>query len=380
MSSSDKPRKKSARSTDPVALKLYRIVSRLPVEDKALIHRTLVGSGHLVPERIKVIEQALARYVEETGDSLSKCKYERWRVRSGDKSIPSATYICTPFGSWSKALDALGESPAFEHAAFRLRALGPPPSDEQMLSDLRECARELDAAQLTFAAYHRWATKVQREQLADRILVMTIETFTRRFGSFANACRLAEVGTKPQSNRPQPPKRLWTDALVVEALNQASDFFGSPNFTQADYEKWRDEQHEAALGSDEPAPLLPSQHTIRRVFGSFPMAKARAGLISEAKASLYNVGRGKRIETPQAADGLVRAAHRLGTPFSKCEYEAWRIRELEDPSAIRPSAAWTLSRKYGGWSQVQNLVTQAMSSPDPSRTLTEILEERFPNA
>ena len=377
---SDETRTKSVRSTDAVALKIYRILSRLPVEDRALVLRTVQGSPNVVSERLKVIEQALARYAEETGDSLSKQKYEKWRKQTGDNSIPSATYIVTPFGSWSKAMDALGESPALEHAAFRLRSLGPPPTDEQMLEDVKQCAEDLNLDSLTCTAYHAWARELQQKHLTDRIFAMTSETFARRFGSFANACRMAKVSTPPRSHRPQPPKGIWTEDHVIRALREASVAIGNPNFTMAEYESWRDQRHRESIGGEETAPLIPSYHTIRRIFDSWPMAKARAGLISEGKAIWFNLGQGKRIEAPQVADGLVRAAGRLGVPFSSMKYANWRERELEDPSSIRPSSGHTISKRYGGWTAVQTLVSHAMKQAEPSQALAEALLKMFPDA
>lgn len=379
MSSENHP-VKSVRSADALALKLYRILGRLPIEDRALVHRSILGSPNVVSERLKVVEQALARYAEETGQPLSKQKYEKWRKGTGDSSVPSATYIVTPFGSWSKAMDVLGKSPALEHAAFRLRSLGPPPTDDQMLADIRQCAKDLNLDTLSFKAYHGWARELQQEHLSDRILVMTSETFSRRFGSFANACRVAGVSTPPRSHRPQPPRGIWTEELVIDALREASQAIGSPNFTMAEYEIWRDARHQASIGSDQPAPLIPSYHTIRRVFETWPLAKAKAGLISEGKAIWFSRGQGKRVETPQVADGLIRAAGRLGVPFTSKEYGAWRERELNDPSAIRPSSGNTISQRYGGWTEVQRLIARAVEQSEPAAALTAALIERFPDA
>lgn len=81
----------------------------------------------------------------ETGEALSKKRYERWRLGRADRAtLPSATFVANTWnGSWSTAMDKLGLESAADHAARRMAMNRAPLSDGELLEHLRACAGEL---------------------------------------------------------------------------------------------------------------------------------------------------------------------------------------------------------------------------------------------
>ncbi len=145
-----------------------------------------------VPERVTVARHAVERFLADTGGPVSKRRDEAWRAAREDRpTIPSGTFVSNTFGSWAKAMDALGLKVTPDHLGFRLRTVGSAPGGSQVITDLRRCGAELGKSRLLFREYREWARNQERSGRAANTLLISPNSFLSRFGSFTAALRLA---------------------------------------------------------------------------------------------------------------------------------------------------------------------------------------------
>ena len=181
---------------------------------------------------------AVERFLAEAGGPPSKRRYEDWRVGHSDKAIPSATFVSNTFGSWAKAMDALGLKPTADIVGYRLRAMGPGPTDDEVIADLRRCGRELKKKRLLFRQYRDWARRQERLGKAANTLLISPNTFIARFGSFAAALRLA--GLETALNGPRTRSTENTPERLIGLLRACASEESVDRLTVERYNGWRD--------------------------------------------------------------------------------------------------------------------------------------------
>jgi hypothetical protein len=366
--------RRSRRGADPLALRIFELLRPLPEEDRRSVLSSLDAgdSKGARPERTILARAAVDRFLSETGGPPSKRRYERWRVAHDDRGeIPSATFIETTYGSWSSAMDAMGLKPSIDHLGYRLRALGPSPSDEDVVADLRRCGEELDTDRLLFREYRAWAKEQEREGRGPQTLLLSPNSFIKRFGSFTAALRLA--GLEPALNGPRSRTTENTPERLAECLRQAAEDTGRLKITIPGYEAWR--QRRYLSGED-----VPSAWTITKHLGSWSTALGAAGLTAPNEAELgYGRGRGRKVSIDHMARCLIAVARSEGQLPTVRSYERWRGAHADRPDLPRvPSAATVISR-IARWTRVRALLEEALRRPEPQKWLTRALgreEER----
>lgn len=366
----------SSRETDRLAFLIYKALRDCRPEDKQLVLNAVRSQPDVDPGRAALVEAAISRFDQECGQKLSKRRYEDWRVRSNDKSLPSASYIARTYGdTWSKAMDALGRQPALNHAAFRLRARGESPEPDEILADLRECAADLGTETLRFADYVRWARAKQPHAPLGKNYLITSPSFSRRFESFNRALILA--GLKPSSKKMGRwgNAEQYTEDNAIRFLRLASEelHLEAP-ITQQQYRDWRRGKYARAIEAGEWL-AIPSFHTIRNLFESWPKALLESGLVSETRASQYSLGRGRTMPADQVAGGLLRAAALLGNEFTLLEYHQWRSTEVKNLGKLRPPSKSVIHNNFGSWGAAQNALREALTSFDPKAFLIDVILE-----
>ena len=366
----------SSRQTDPLARQIFDVLKVETAEDRKLFLRTLEArSKGASTERMAIVRSAIERYEAEACRPLSKRQYERWRIAAGDSSIPSATFVATSFGgTWSKAMSGLGREPALEHSAYRLRALGKAPSDEEALAAIAQSAAETGAEPFRFHDYRNWAIAKQRSLPENKLLLLSPGSFIQRFGSFGRACALAGVPL-PNQRGPRGSRETSSDEAMIDALLvAASECSNGEPITLGAYSLWGRLKHEEAYLSGEWR-ALPSPPSIRNRFGSWPAALEEAGLLSHRKAKNFARGRGRKMGVEQTADGLLRASRILGPRFSIEQYRVWRSRLGDEPFESRAASVNVVRRHLKSWVQVGRLLAIAEQDEDPlGRLVQEILD------
>ncbi len=364
----------SSRETDRLAYLIFRSLEGCSTSDKQLVLNALTSAPAVDPSRAVLIREAIARFENECGGRLSKRRYETWRVNTADKSLPSATFIANTYGrTWSKAMDALGKQPAMNHAAFRLRAQGSSPSSEQVLKDLVECAAELGTQSLRFGDYSNWARAKQPHAPLGKVYLLSSTSFSNRFKSFRRALFLA--GLRPVANGRSAGAAFYSEDSSIRHLQLASEEVSpSGALTMYQYDQWRRGKYARAAHDGEWL-AIPSFHTIRYRFGSWPAALAAAELIPAEVAANYSRGGGKTMPPGQVADGLLRASSDLGGRFSSKAYMRWRAEEVKDLSKVRPASSSIVQKRFGGWVAAMVALKAAMQSSEPSSFLADVIRE-----
>jgi hypothetical protein len=360
--------RRNRRGTDPLALGLFRLLSPLTDDDKRCVLQSLeaIGPHHPVsPERLGIVTAAVERYQSETGRSLSKRSYEHWRREAENtSSLPSATFIANTFGSWAKATDALGFEPHPRHLGFRLRAQGAKPTDEMVVEDLRRCAQDLGVYQLRFRQYRKWALEQERAGRALNTLLISPNTFLKRFGGFASALR--QAGLEPVDIGPRTRVTENTEARMLSAVREASKRLGGRRITLREYDALREQRWEQGVA-------VPAGYTIRRAYGTWSKVLVAAGLAHAKEADLgYGRGRGRKVTKRYMARCLLAAAGGGELPSLK-RYEKWRHEELVDTSRPRPCSSAVVCNRIAPWIEIRKLVAEAQSAPDPEVQLERSL-------
>lgn len=375
VSSSPRKVRTSGRQTDPLARQIFNVLESESTEDKKLFLQAMEAhAGGASTERMAIVRSAIERYEAETLRTLSKRQYESWRVATDDPSIPSATFIASTFGgSWSKAMSGLGREPAMEHAAYRLRALGRAPTNDEALAAIAQSAAETGAEPFRFHDYRSWAVAKQRSLPENKILLISPSSFIQRFGSFGRACALAGVSL-PNQRGPRGSRDASSEEAIVNALLwAASECSGGKPITLGAYSLWRRRKHEDAELEGEWM-TLPSAPSIRNRFGSWPAALEASGLLSHRKAKNFARGRGRKMSVEQIADGLLRASRVMGPRFSIEQYRVWRTRQGDEPFDSRAASVNVVRRHLKSWVEIGRLLEIADQDENPLGRLVEEIQ------
>lgn len=336
---------RSARTTDPIALNLFRQLSRMDVSDRRLVLITL--DGHLTGasgERVVLVRDAVQRFQAETGQALAKKRYERWRVAHPDRAaLPSATYIATTWnGSWTTAMDKLGLRPAPNHAVRRMATLGVRPTDYELLELLRSCAADVGHTPRVLE-YRRWRQQQLREH---ETVVFGEQTYRRRFGGWHQAIESAGLPVRPRPRRTISTE--WTSDDAIRYLRAAAKEGGGTRLRVSQYDAWR-RTYLADQETHGQSPAIPRGDSIATRFGGWLRALAAAGLISDNAAGSLRIGHGRSFSDAELDDVLARfALEANGNPTSGA-YQRWCESAMDREEGTHLPGRGTLAGRLGGW-------------------------------
>lgn len=353
--------RRSRRGADPLALRIFDLLRPLSEEDKRCVLASLDaaetrGAG---PERDTLARLAVDRFLSETGGPPSKRRYEDWRRDHRDRAeIPSATFVLNTFGTWAKAMDAMGLKPTADQLGYRLRSLGSRPSDERVIADLRRCAAALGRSRLLFREYRQWAKAQERAGRGANTLLVSPNSFISRFGSFAAALRRA--GLESALNGPRTRSTENTPERLIEHLRAASEATGGGRVTVDRYRAWRDPRVKAGEA-------VPATDTISERFGGWGRALAAARLASPNEDSAgYGRGRGKKVSVDYMACCLLEAARARGLPLSIGSYGIWREGRRGGSTRFPPPASDSvIQHRIATWTTVRRLLEEAVDRAEP---------------
>jgi hypothetical protein len=367
----------SRRTVDTLAMALFGVVRELPAAERRVLLSAIDGRLHGVGgERARLALEVLRRCEQETQQTVSKRRYERWREKHPERtSLPSSTYVVNSLGgSWARAMDAAGVTPAVEHSTFRWHRQGPTPSDKEVLGELRRCAREL-GVDFTFGAYREWALEQRAADPGRRGLLISPSTFIARFGSFAQARLAAGLGESGRHRGPRASHAEYSREACLTVLQAAARAARGRMLTTGVYMRWRTDQLEDARRRGIWRPV-PEWKIIRDRCGSWPTALAAAGIISAEKAAEYYRGQGQRVPDEHIARWLCAAASELGPGMTGLTYRRWRQKQIDNPSAGRPPSLRVLQLRFGRWTTAVSSADAALVSPRPFEHILEILRAR----
>jgi hypothetical protein len=330
---------RSLRTTDPVALNLFRQLRKMSEVDcqfvLAALESRLVGASS---ERMELARSAIALFSNETGEPLSKKRYERWRVQRPDsEGLPSATFIVNTWqGSWLHAMSQLGLQASADHGARRLAMAGPPRSDEELLEHLRECATAFGRTPLQ-REYDDW----RRQQLrggVGGVRYMATGTYRKRFGS-------------------------WPRAIIAAGLPYDRSVLARPRVTG-----WTGDDAEQLLrqAAQERTPLPTSGAIICRYRG-WINALVAAGLMSAAAGENLRIGAGKPFSDTQMHEAVAQFARETTGSGSSRAYELWRREKMTRNPEIHLPSRTGIALRAGGWSNLTPRI-QAHRAASPIRS------------
>lgn len=360
--------RRSRRGTDQLALRIFEILRPLAEEDKRRVLSAIdavEGPGGPSSERATLARASVERFLAEAGGPPSKRRYEEWRISHSDNAIPSATFVSNTFGSWAKAMDALGLKPTADIVGYRLRSLGSGPTNEEVIADLRRCGRELGKKRLLFREYREWARGEERAGRAANTLLISPNSFITRFGSFATALRLA--GLETALNGPRTRSSENTGERLIACLRRAAADERIDRITLERYDGWRERGLRAGHA-------IPAGGTIAEHFGGWRRALSAAGLSSsnEERAG-YGRGRGRKVSLEHMARCLLEAAHRRGMPLTIGSYRKWRAMVLDDLGLPPPPSESVIQNRIAPWSTIKELLEEAIREDDQVASLVEDL-------
>jgi hypothetical protein len=354
---------RSARTTDPIALNLFRQLMRMDVCDRRLVLITL--DGHLTGisgERVVLVRSAVERFQAETGQSLAKKRYERWRVAHPERAaLPSATYIATTWnGSWATAMDKLGLRPAPDHAVRRMARLGVKPTDAELLELLRACAADLGHSP-RILEYRRWR---QRQLRDHETLVFGEQIYRRRFGGWHQAIESSGLPVCPRARRTIATE--WTSDDAVRYLRAAANEGDGTRLRVSRYDAWR-RTYLAEQDTRGKSPAIPRGNSIAARFGGWLRALAAAGLISDDAAANLRVGHGRAFSDAEIDEALARFARDTHGKRTSCAYQRWCESTMERENGTHLPGRAAVANRLDGWPNAAERIlghrhtTEAMS-------------------
>jgi hypothetical protein len=359
----------SRRTVDPLVSALHRVISELSPGDRGLVLEAIDARlADVAPARRRVALDALRRCAAETDNEVSKRRYETWRADHPDReSLPSSTYVSNSFnGSWAQAMDAAGFRPSARHHVHRYFHLGPSPTDEELLTELRRCGEALGPT-FTFEEYREWALVERKRDPSRRGLLISPQVYARRFGSLARARTL--VGLPPVSSQRGPRGRRseYTADKLIAAIRQAARELGRVPTTHG-YEQWRTKRLEAARRRGDHI-LIPSWAVCHDRFFGWPRALAAAGLITGEQTSTWARGKGQLMPAQVMARTLLLANDKLAGDLSTKRFALWRAKRLQLYPASRLASTTAITRRFGSWTLARVEVEKALALSDPAAAL-----------
>ena len=337
---------RSSLTTDPMALNLFRQLREMDDRDRRFVLQQLDGSlASASSERIVLVRSAMELFVAETGEALSKKRYERWRLARADRAtLPSATFVANTWnGSWSTAMDKLGFQPAADHAARRMAMNRAPLSDSELLEHLRACADELGGTP-RMSDYHRW----RREKLRrpGSAMYASQQTYRRRFGGWHQAIEAA--GLQPRAVVPSARVAEWSVEDALGYLRAADAQSGPGRMRVSQYDDWR-RRRLASLAVSGSRAAIPYGAAISRRLGGWLPALAAAGLISDRAAQSYRVGHGRSFSDTELDDALARFARETDCAPTSTAYQSWCERSMASDVGIHVPGRAAVCLRLGPW-------------------------------
>lgn len=355
---------RSSQTTDPVALNLFRQLCEMDDCDRRFVLRELDGSlASASSERIVLVRGAMRLFVADTGEALSKKRYERWRLARADRAtLPSATFVANTWnGSWSTAMDKLGFEPAADHAARRMAMNGAPLSDGALLEHLRACAAELGATPRV-SDYDNWRReKLRRPASAP---YAGPPTYRRRFGSWRLAVEAAGLLTRGVA--PSARVAEWSVEDALGYLREADAPSGPGRMRVSQYDDWR-RQRLVSLALSGSRTAIPYGAAISNRLGGWLPALAAAGLISDRAAKSYRVGHGRAFLDAELDDALARFARETDSAPTSTAYQSWRKRTMEGDADVHLPGRVVICLRLGAWGDAADRIrAHRQRTPAPS--------------
>ena len=355
---------RSSLTTDPVALNLFRQLREMDDCDRRFVLRELDGSlASVSSERIVLVRWAMRMFVADTGEALSKKRYERWRLARADRAtLPSATFIANTWnGSWSTAMDKLGFEPAADHAARRMAMSGARLSDGDLLEHLRACAAELGATPLVSDYDHWRREKLRRPGSAS---YAGPPTYRRRFGSWRLAVEAAAL--LPRAVAPSARVAEWTVEDALSYLREADAQSGPGRMRVSQYDDWR-RQRLTSLALSGSRIAIPYGAAISNRLGGWLPALAAAGLISDRAARSYRVGHGRAFSDAELDDALARFARETDCAPTSTAYQSWCKRIMEGDVSVHLPGRAAICLRLGTWADAADRIrAHRQRTPAPS--------------
>jgi len=367
----------SRRTVDRLAMALFGVVRELPAAERRVLLSAIDGRQHGVGGvRAQLALEVLRRCERETGETVSKRRYERWREAHPEREhLPSSTYVVNSLGgSWARAMDAAGVRPAVEHVTFRWHRQGPAPSDQEVLGELCRCAQAL-GVDFSFGEYRAWALAQRTGNSARRGLLISPSSFIARFGSFAQARLAAGLGESGRHRGPRGRHGEYTREACIAVLRSAAREAPDGPLPARAYMSWRERQLTDARRRGIWRPI-PEWKIVRDRFGSWAKALGEAGIVSEEKAAEYYRGQGRRVPDEHIAKWLCAAASELGPGMTIAAYKRWRRRQIDCPTAGWPPSQRVVQLRFGRWTTAVASVDAALAASRPFEHILEILHAR----
>jgi len=355
---------RSSQTTDPVALNLFRQLREMDDGDRRFVLRELDGSlASASSERIVLVRSAMRLFVADTGEALSKKRYERWRVGRPDRAtLPSATFVANTWnGSWSTAMDKLGFEPAADHVARRMAMSGAPLSKGSLLEHLRACAAELGATPRVSDYDHWRREKLRRPGSAP---YAGPQTYRRRFGSWRLAVEAADLLTRAVA--PSARVAEWTVEAALGYLREADAQSGPGRMRVSQYDDWC-RQRLAALPLSGSCTAIPYGAAISNRLGGWLPSLAAAGLISNRAAQSYRVGHGRSFSDAELDDALGRFARETDCAPTSTAYQSWCKRAMEGDIGVHLPGRAAVCLRLGTWADAADRIrAHRQRPPEPS--------------
>jgi len=235
-------------------------------------------------------------------EMLRRCKEENGfctpRHFNAMEDTCSSSTVMRRFGSWTAAKEEAGIEEDLSKHTGRKKLY----EDEDVLSDIRECAERNDG-KATVALLGK-----EKDLVAPSVAV-------ERFGSWSNAKKEAGLDTDERSSNHRPQK--YSDEDYLELLRKCEEKHGK--VTQRKFDNDED---------------LPSSGAVAARFGSWSAAKEEAGV--ESDRSKYS--------TQSLLDQLRECEKRHGS-CSASKFAA-------DPEFASPE---TVQRRFDSWSNAKDL-------------------------
>lgn len=372
-------RSPARHTTDPLALHIFGLLRPLEATDRLLVLRQLraaavEGPSTPEPERQHAARMAVQRFLDETGGPASAKRYSAWRGAHEEKqSLPAQQWIARSFGgSWIRALAGMGLQPTLDHSARRMRTMLPPPTDEEMLRSLRECAFQLGLDRLTFAQYRQWAVGRLAAGQTRPTLIISAQPFHRRFGSWRRSQQLAGLDVMVGWRGASVTRREYPQEQLIAWLKEASEAIGVRRFSGHQFDKWRRAKIEAGA-ADGRLVVLPTSNTVCLRFGTWGKALLAAGLITDYQSDWFIGGQGVRATPEHVAWSLWTALVEVGSAsrLTQRTYTTWAQARYQHPTDPKPVSVQIIRMHLGTW---RNAVAVATESGNHNRGIDGILD------
>ncbi len=346
-------------SADQLAVALFEVLRELPVSDRRVVFDALTAVEMPASSaRVLLARSSLQRCAAELGVTPSKGRYESWRLALGESGVPSASFVARTFKqSWTAAVDDAGLEPAADMRAVRMGQTVKQANDEVLLDGLRRCYEELGGA-FTLTEYRAWAREAIRRPGGPVGLPVTQHVFARRFGSFAQAMRMAGVPVSRRSWKPR--KGVYTREMALETVREAARDVAPLALTMAAFDDWRSWKLQAAEEAGEACMVL-SRNALRGWFdGSWHKLLEAAGLIEPGRHVHQSERRGRRWGAATVADALMLAVREFGPGVTRGEYESWRRERAGGPYGPRLPSDSMIRMRFG-WARARQLAHHAIT-------------------